>query len=461
MQHLRLDNSAMDDFEDDTQESHSKGDDEKGKDDNKLREIARRRGGGGSSGYTTNSGLRSETVDFSADRLSTRGFEIDAFGLVSTPRGDYKREDRGRSSSGDYQGKSGEEGGSETTTTTTTLPGTGAKTRQHHPGASADDDLLRLGYLGRGAGGMVYKALHLPTLRLCAVKVVPVHDSKHRDQLVAEMKALRQNLVTWDHAQHATCAGCGDPSTLKKKNSSRVCMLCAKYFCGSCKKVFMDKTKLQNHTWKCKDDCDLMMFEDTQKHAHVALESLLDTSPSKSSRSSRGSSLSSSPASVGKSPMARLSNGLASMFHGKGSSPSTTTSTATNNRIVELNVGSTTSNSAKTTTTEQLSGKEMIGALRERLLKWNEGGMSEHQIFLTRQLILSAVAEERGARCPFMVELYNVFYTDQVKRNLLHLLCLIFICFLLPYLLTYYFFVLSFTLSFTFDSISAFLLSWN
>ena len=70
----------------------------------------------------------------------------------------------------------------------------------------------------------------------------------------------------------------------------------------------------------------------------------------------------------------------------------------------------------------------MIRALRERLLKWNEGGMSEQQTFLTRQLILSAVAEERGARCPFMVELYNVFYTDQVRRNLLRLLCLIFIC---------------------------------
>ena len=42
-----------------------------------------------------------------------------------------------------------------------------------------------------------------------------------------------------------------------------------------------------------------------------------------------------------------------------------------------------------------------------------EGGMTPEQTYLTRQLILSAVAEERGARCPFMVELYNVFYTDQ------------------------------------------------
>ena len=42
-----------------------------------------------------------------------------------------------------------------------------------------------------------------------------------------------------------------------------------------------------------------------------------------------------------------------------------------------------------------------------------KGGMTPEQTYLTRQLILSAVAEERGARCSFMVELYNVFYTDQ------------------------------------------------
>ena len=71
----------------------------------------------------------------------------------------------------------------------------GKNSNRGTPGAtSAEDDLLRLGYLGRGAGGVVYKALHLPTLRLCAIKVVPVHDSKHRDQLVAEMKAVRFNI---------------------------------------------------------------------------------------------------------------------------------------------------------------------------------------------------------------------------------------------------------------------------
>ena len=44
----------------------------------------------------------------------------------------------------------------------------------------------------QGAGA-VYKALHIPTLRLCAVKVVPVHDKVHRQQLISEVMALRQN----------------------------------------------------------------------------------------------------------------------------------------------------------------------------------------------------------------------------------------------------------------------------
>jgi hypothetical protein len=101
--------------------------------------------------------------------------------------------------------------------------------------ASAEDDLLRLGYLGRGAGGVVYKALHLPTLRICAVKVVPVHDSKHREQMVSEMKALRQNFVSWNSAATHTCAGCGNAEheMPKHNGTSRSCVLCSKFFCGT------------------------------------------------------------------------------------------------------------------------------------------------------------------------------------------------------------------------------------
>jgi serine/threonine protein kinase len=346
----------------------------------------------------------SETVEFTANRLKTRGFEIDAFGLVSTPRGDYKRTERTDSGNGrDGVASSG----------------------------SAEDDLLRLGYLGRGAGGVVYKALHLPTLRLCAVKVVPVHDRQHREQLVSEMKALRQNLVTWGNAQHDTCAGCGKAEhelTKTKAGTSRTCLLCAKFFCGSCKKIFMDKTK-KHHTWKCKDDCEVMMFEDSKKVAAVALGSYLDHASSrvgskggKQNKTSRSLPYSASPESQhGKSPIARISHGLSSMFHSKssnsggssGSNGATAKTTTGSSRIVELGITEEVHNGIMSPRSLQPSGRKMIDELRDKLSKWNEGGMTPEQTYLTRQLILSAVAEERGARCPFMVELYNVFYTDQ------------------------------------------------
>ena len=110
--------------------------------------------------------------------------------------------------------------------------------------ASAEDDLLRLGYLGRGAGGVVYKALHLPTLRICAVKVVPVHDSKHREQMVSEMKALRQNFVSWNSAATHTCAGCGNAEheMPKHNGTSRSCVLCSKFFCGTAHPMLLRTT---------------------------------------------------------------------------------------------------------------------------------------------------------------------------------------------------------------------------
>ena len=85
--------------------------------------------------------------------------------------------------------------------------------------------------------------------------------SKLLPTYICSLKQLRQNLVTWGNAQHDTCAGCGKAehqlSKTAKAGTSRTCLLCAKFFCGTCKKIFMDKTK-KHHTWKCKDDCEGM-----------------------------------------------------------------------------------------------------------------------------------------------------------------------------------------------------------
>lgn len=55
------------------------------------------------------------------------------------------------------------------------------------------DALVLLNRVGKGASGVVYKALHRYTLRLVAVKVVPVFDDNKRAQTVSEIKALYRN----------------------------------------------------------------------------------------------------------------------------------------------------------------------------------------------------------------------------------------------------------------------------
>ncbi|GLE00427.1 hypothetical protein PINS_up009184 [Pythium insidiosum] len=61
---------------------------------------------------------------------------------------------------------------------------------------NAKKHLIKLGVLGRGASGVVHKALHVPSLLLVAVKVIPVFENEKRHQLIAELKALYNNLST-------------------------------------------------------------------------------------------------------------------------------------------------------------------------------------------------------------------------------------------------------------------------
>lgn len=44
--------------------------------------------------------------------------------------------------------------------------------------------------IGRGGGGTVYKAIHVPSMRLVAVKIVEVNDDEKRKQMIKELRAL-------------------------------------------------------------------------------------------------------------------------------------------------------------------------------------------------------------------------------------------------------------------------------
>ncbi|OQR95351.1 Voltage-gated Ion Channel (VIC) Superfamily [Thraustotheca clavata] len=54
--------------------------------------------------------------------------------------------------------------------------------------------LIKLGVLGKGASGVVHKALHVPSLLLVAIKVIPVFENEKRHQLIAEVKTLYNNM---------------------------------------------------------------------------------------------------------------------------------------------------------------------------------------------------------------------------------------------------------------------------
>lgn len=60
---------------------------------------------------------------------------------------------------------------------------------------SLQDALAPLTVLGRGAGGTVWQAVHVPSLRVVAVKTIPVFEEGRRHQMVRELRALYANLV--------------------------------------------------------------------------------------------------------------------------------------------------------------------------------------------------------------------------------------------------------------------------
>ena len=58
-------------------------------------------------------------------------------------------------------------------------------------------ELETLGELGRGASGVVYKARHTPSGTIVAVKQVPILEKPKRDQIVSELRIMRQHQCPW------------------------------------------------------------------------------------------------------------------------------------------------------------------------------------------------------------------------------------------------------------------------
>jgi len=87
-----------------------------------------------------------------------------------------------------------------------------ASNRQAHGGNPSEprantfsmSELIVFRRLGRGASGVVHLAIHPATLRLVAVKAVPVFDDDKRAQLVAELKALYAITGANRHVSRAT-----------------------------------------------------------------------------------------------------------------------------------------------------------------------------------------------------------------------------------------------------------------
>ena len=72
------------------------------------------------------------------------------------------------------------------------------------------EDLVMIEPIGRGASGVVFKAIHIPTLKMVAVKVIPVFDSSKRHQMIKELKTLYANATPIDDDIHSKTNSCSN-----------------------------------------------------------------------------------------------------------------------------------------------------------------------------------------------------------------------------------------------------------
>lgn len=71
--------------------------------------------------------------------------------------------------------------------------------RHHHSplvNRQGGNQFIELMELGAGNGGAVYKALHVPTMKVVALKKVPLHHPERMQQILSELRALQANMVS-------------------------------------------------------------------------------------------------------------------------------------------------------------------------------------------------------------------------------------------------------------------------
>lgn len=78
---------------------------------------------------------------------------------------------------------------------------------QSHSARNVRETLVKIDQIGRGASGVVHRALHVPSMRLVAVKEIPVFEQEKRRQMIKEVKALYSNLAAIDGASWHTAPG--------------------------------------------------------------------------------------------------------------------------------------------------------------------------------------------------------------------------------------------------------------
>lgn len=101
----------------------------------------------------------------------------------------FGRASGGGSGGGRARGGGGSGGGGSLFPLPPPPPLTGAGTGSGTPRRSREKYIL-LDELGSGGGGTVHKALHVPSMRLVAVKMVEVHNDEKRRQVLKELTTL-------------------------------------------------------------------------------------------------------------------------------------------------------------------------------------------------------------------------------------------------------------------------------